>query len=47
MAADTTESNKIVKVGRGSDLRKVEEDVLVPKIMKKHAFERCSTEVKG
>ncbi len=40
-------TNKIVKVGEGSDLRKVEEDVLIPRIMKKHAMERCSEHVKG
>ncbi len=38
---------RLVKVGDGRDLRKVEEDVLVPKIMKKHAMERCSEYVKG
>ena len=40
-------SNKIIKVGEGKDLRKVEEDVLIPRIMKKHAMERCSEHVKG
>ena len=40
-------SNKIVKVGEGSELRKVEEDVLVPRIMKRRAMEKCSEYVKG
>ena len=46
MAAET-DSSRIVKVGDGREMRKVEEDVLVPKIMKKHAMERCSEHVKG
>ena len=39
--------NAIVKYPEGDDLRLVEKDVLVPKIMRKKAMERCSAEVKG
>ena len=46
MAAER-EERRIVKVGDGDDLRKVEKDVLVPKIMKQRAMERCSEYVKG
>ena len=40
-------SNKLIKVAEGEDLRKVERDVLIPKIMKNRAMERCSDYVKG
>lgn len=46
-AEEVAESSRIVKMGEGSELRKVEKDVLIPKIMKKHAMERCSDYVKG
>ena len=38
---------RIIKVGEGDDLRKVEKDVLVPKIMKEKSMERCREFVKG
>ena len=38
---------RIIKVGEGDDLRKVEKDVLVPKIMKEKSMDRCREFVKG
>lgn len=40
-------SNSIVKYPKGDDLRLVEKDVLVPKIMREKAMKRCSADVKG
>ena len=39
--------SRIIKVGEGNELRKVEKDVLIPKIMKEKAMERCSEYVQG
>ena len=36
-----------IKIAEGNELRKVERDVLVPKIMKERAMEKCSDYVKG
>ncbi|XP_003386007.2 PREDICTED: COX assembly mitochondrial protein homolog [Amphimedon queenslandica] len=38
--------NEIVKYPKGDDLRVVEKDVLIPKIMREKAMKRCSAEVK-
>lgn len=39
--------SRIIKVGEGNELRKVEKDVLIPKIMKEKAMQRCSEYVQG
>jgi hypothetical protein len=40
-------ANNYIKVAEGDDLRKVERDVLIPKIMKERAMERCSQYKRG
>ena len=40
-------SGGIVKIGKGEELRHVERDVIIPKIMKEHAMKLCSEYVKG
>lgn len=37
----------IVKVGKGDELRHVERDVIIPKIMKQRAMKLCNEYVQG
>ena len=46
-ASNNDKGNSIIKVGEGNELRKVEKDVLIPKIMKEKAMQRCSEYVQG